>query len=379
MHIAMVSNYPPKGRPVSEYCFHLVEALRDLNEVSRITVLADSAQGEPAVETFGKVAVLRCWNFDSYLTLWKLLKTIGSIKPDVCWFNITLGSFGMTATNFPALLAPMILERLGMPTLVTLHNIVDLTDVNEIKFRGGKLAILGARIATWLLCRATLVCVLLSEYESVLREKYGASNVQVVPLGTLGLSVDCPNNSRAKQLLCFGIFGTHKKLETTLEAMRSLHTEDPTIKLIVVGGSNAHSPDYLRKLQERFGSLPNVEFRGYIPEDRVPDVFRESAAMIMSYRTIGGESATLVQAGMYSMPVLVSDLPLFRRKAEDGYALNFFDVNDPESIRAAILDLLRQDPGTLVRQGRQNFQAATAYPMSEVAQIYVDLIREILN
>lgn len=379
MLIAMVSNYPPMGRPVSEYCFYLVEALGNLDEINRITVLADSAAGEPASETFGKVTIRRCWDFDSYLTPWRLLKTIRSIKPDICWFNITLGSFGMSLTNFPALLTPIVLERvMRLPTLVTLHNIIDLTNVKEIGLRGGKLAILGTRIATWSLCQTSLVCVLLQEYEPILRRKYNAKNVQVVPLGILGQPINW-GASQTKRLLCFGIFGTHKRLETTLEAMRSVYSEDPEIKLSIVGGSNSHSPDYLAKLQHQFGSLPNVDFLGYIPENQFAGVFRDCTAVLMPYMTIGGESATLGQTGMYGKPVLVSDLPLFRQKEQEGYALNFIDINNPGSIKAAILALFRQDPEGLAEQGRQNFRAATTHPMSEVVQIYAALIQNILN
>jgi len=379
MYIAIVSNYPPAGRPVSEYCFHLVEALRGLGEISRITVLADSARGVPTSETFGKVTIRRCWDFNSYSTLPRLLATIKSIKPDVCWFNITLGSFGMSTANFPVLLAPVLLKRFArLPTIVTLHNIVDLTDVKEINLRGGKLAIFGAKAATWLLCRASLVCVLLPEYESILRGKYGVANVCVVPHGTLGRPVCYPNGG-AKQLLCFGIFGTHKKLEVTLAAMRLVHTQDSEIRLVVVGGSNAHSPDYLVQLQQRLGRLPNVDFIGYVPENCVPKVFAESAAVILPYATIGGESGTLVQAGMYARAILVSDLPFFRRKVGAGYYVNFFDPRDPVSISTAILDLLHEGPEVLAEQGLQNFRAATACSMSEVARIYFNLVEQLLS
>lgn len=191
MEIPLVSNYIPGGRPVSEYCYYLVEALKKIDEIVKITVLADVVQGEPSVTRDGKVTIWRCWEFDSPLTPWRVSKTVRSLNPDICWFNITLGSFGMTTANFAGLLSPLIVERLlGIPCLITLHNIVDLTDTRETKFRGGKLTILGARIATRILCKASLVSVLLPEYEPILRREYGAKNVKIVPLGTLGQPID---------------------------------------------------------------------------------------------------------------------------------------------------------------------------------------------
>jgi len=120
MKILLVSNFIPGGRPVSEYCYYLVEALRKIDEIAEITVLADIVQGKPPITRDGKVTIRRCWEFNSHLTPWRVAKTIRSLNPEICWFNITLGSFGMTTANFAGLLSPLIVERLlGIPCLIT--------------------------------------------------------------------------------------------------------------------------------------------------------------------------------------------------------------------------------------------------------------------
>ena len=372
MRIVLVSNWPRSGRPVSEYAYHLVQGLAEQDEIEEIFVLADTFNGVSEQIESGKVHVLRCWDYNSKLTLFKLIGKVRELKPDLCWFNTTLGSFGASTANLPALLTPIVLQTAGVHTLVTLHNIVELTKMDEIG-KTNRLVSLGAKLATWLLAQ-TPVCVLIPEYTAVLTEKYKARRVYTIPIGTLGkpcATVSVPDNHT---LLCFGIFGTHKKLEFLLEAMAQLEKEAPWVRLRIVGGSNSHNPSYLDKLMAAY-PLPNVEFVGYIPETEVLREFAQAMAVVMPYTTIGGESATLIQAGMYGKPVLISDLPFFRNRAED-YSLNFFS-NDPQSIKEAILRFTTHSKDEILRQGEKNLEAATRYSMADVCRMYFELIQNL--
>lgn len=132
MRIAMVSSWPRSGKPVCEYGYHLVRSLSLCDEVEEIVVLADTFNGESETIASKKVKIIRCWDYDSLFILPKLVRKIREIKPALCWFNVTLGNFGTSITNLPALSTPLALQILGIPTLVTLHNIVDMTKMDEI-------------------------------------------------------------------------------------------------------------------------------------------------------------------------------------------------------------------------------------------------------
>ena len=376
MRIAMVSNWPRSGRPVSEYAYHLVQGLAEHSQIEEITVLADTFPGATEQVKSGKVRVLRCWDYNSHLTLIKLVGKVRELKPDLCWFNTTLGSFGDSVANFPALLAPLALQEMGIPVLVTLHNLVELTKMDEIGNKG-KLTSKGAELATWFLTKVP-VCVLLQGYKDVLEKKYKAPRAFLVPIGTLGNpceEVVIPDN---ETLICFGIFGTHKKLPNLLDAMRELWEEAPSVRLRIVGGSNSHTPTYLDDLRRQYSGLPNVEFVGYVPEEEVPQQFAMAKALIMPYTTIGGASGTIVQAAMYGKPILVSDLPLFREMGKN-YTFHFFDYSSVANIKQSILDLVRRPIEELEKEGRRNWATATAADstMEAACRAYLEVIEEI--
>jgi glycosyltransferase involved in cell wall biosynthesis len=156
--------------------------------------------------------------------------------------------------------------------------------------------------------------------------------------------------------------------------MKLVQKVDPTICLWIAGGSNSHNPDYVSNIQAHYGDMANVKFVGYVEEKKVPEVFAQSSVVILTNQSVGGESGALVQAGMYGKPVICTDLPLFRRKCQEGYALELFDVNDPQSIANAVLSMFKNDKSLLQKLGEQNRVAATSVSMDRVAQMYVDLI-----
>jgi len=373
----MITNYTPSRNPVSEYAYYLAKAVAEDTRVSDLHVLADRLTGQPKNTRIGNITLIRCWDYDSLSIPVEITRAISTISIDYAWFNITLGSFGSSIANLTGLMTPLTLKRYGIRSIVTLHNLVDL--IGNVKYQGGALTLWGARLATKILCCTSLVCVLLPEYEEILRTRYHAKNVVCMPHGTLG---EVPPITQvngklpSKTLLSFGIYGTHKRLDTTLEAMKLVWELDPSICLWIAGGSNSHNPDYLSILQAKYGNLPNVRFVGYVEEAKVPDLFAQVDAVILTNQSVGGESGSLVQAGMYGKPVICTDLSLFRRKNQEGYVLDFFDVNNPLSIADAISSLFASDPLRLAEIGTQNREAATKHPMHKVAGMYVEqLIR----
>ncbi|MEX0895904.1 MAG: glycosyltransferase [Patescibacteria group bacterium] len=372
MKIAMVTNWTPQ-QPVAEYSFHLAEALGQYVE---LTIIADISTNHIS-ESSNKYEVMPVWQFDSHLTPLSIIQAVKGKGFDCIWFNITLGAFGHTTGNLAGLVTPLLLKLMGYPVVITLHNLVEGMDLNKVKFAGGKLTLYGAQLATKLLTVADLIFVLLPQYQSVLSIKYGAKNVKIVPHGLLGQPKIDLSMALPKTLLSFGIYGTHKKLETTLEAMRQVWQCDPEIKLVVVGGNNAHSPNYLENLQ-RGCDLPNVEFRGYVSEDDVEPTFHQASAVILTNSTTGGESGAMIQACMYGKPVLTTNLPLFRQKQDEGFILDCFDVEDPDSIAESILRLFGKSQEELGEIGLHNHGLVAANGMDKVVNTCLSQIEELL-
>src|SRR5216683_5727397 len=100
MKICLVATFPPSGRQLNEYAFHIARELQRDPQI-QLTILADEltdydfatdANGVPLrIEEQSDPSgfdVIRCWRFNHLGTPVRLLRAIRRIKPDVVWFNL---------------------------------------------------------------------------------------------------------------------------------------------------------------------------------------------------------------------------------------------------------------------------------------------------
>ena len=111
MKICLVATFPPSGRQLNEYAFHIARELQR-NPTINLTILADELSdyqfatdenGEPLssrpqAELPG-FNVIRCWKFNDLATPVRLLSTIRKLKPDVVWFNLVFSTFAHPGTS----------------------------------------------------------------------------------------------------------------------------------------------------------------------------------------------------------------------------------------------------------------------------------------
>src|SRR3981081_2354287 len=105
MKICLVTAFPPRGRQLNEYGFHLARELQR-NPFVDLTILADKfADYEWATDKDGKALhseqrelpnfdVVRCWESNRLLNPLTLAAAIRRLRPDVVWFNLVYSSFG---------------------------------------------------------------------------------------------------------------------------------------------------------------------------------------------------------------------------------------------------------------------------------------------
>ncbi len=237
MRICLVATFPPSGRQLNEYAFHIARELQR-NPTIDLIILADELSdyqfatdqnGEPLssrpqAELAG-FNVIRCWKFNDLATPIRLLRTIRKLKPDVVWFNLVFSTFATQerpVAAFAGLWAPALARALGFRTHVTLHHIIEHVDFASAGVRQERLFRLGSDMATRVLLMAHSVSVLLSGYQRTLIEKYSAQNVL---LGTHGVFEPRPippdfslRGNPDQRILAIGHWGTYKRLETLMEA-----------------------------------------------------------------------------------------------------------------------------------------------------------------
>src|SRR5580658_11351237 len=189
MRICLVATFPPSGRQLNEYAFHIArEIQRDSNveliiladELTDYEFATDGNGNSPKVHQMSELPgfnVIRCWKFGNLSTPMRLLSTIRKLKPDVVWYNLVFSSFATPENPFAAfagLSAPALTRAAGFFTHITLHHIIEHVDFAAAGVRLERLFRIGSNLSTRALLKANSVSVLLSRYHHTLRTKYSA-------------------------------------------------------------------------------------------------------------------------------------------------------------------------------------------------------------
>jgi glycosyltransferase involved in cell wall biosynthesis len=280
---------------------------------------------------------------------------------------------------------PLVCKLKGIPNIVLLHNILEKVDLGSAGFTSNKLkqklyGFIGSSL-TKLILQSDTVAVTIHNYVTILEEKYKAKNVQLIPHGTFEITEKQPEYSIPKgplQVMTFGKFGTYKKVEAMIEAVELVRASSGLdLEVVIAGTDNPNVPGYLAKVQEDYKHVPQVRFTGYVEEDEVPTLFNESAVVVFPYTSTTGSSGVLHQAGSYGKAVVMPDLgDLALLVKDEGYQGEFFEPTSVESLAKAIEAIVTNETYRITL-GKANYKAATAFPMSKIADMYLNTFQTI--
>ncbi len=341
MHLAIVSPYPPHITGIGQYGYHVSRILAQSGSFSRITVLTGTS-GEPfRSDPPGPIQVRSVWHpnrCDVGLRIKSFLEKTG---PDLVWFNLGASAFGRSPlANLSGFLSPEWVHRLGIPTVVMLHELPELSDLRALKAPGGPLAVYGATLLTRLAFRADVVCLTLRRYVEWLSRQIPRLPCVHIPIGAYH-QPELLEESVHPELLFFTTLAPYKGLELLLEAYASIKAEIPDLRLSVAGTEHARFPGYARMLRQTYQGLTGVRWLGQVPEGRVRDLFRQSQIVVLPYRASTGSSSVLFQSAMWGRPVVASDLPETRAVVEEnGLQVSFFKCGNVEDLVRSLKALI---------------------------------------
>ena len=390
MKICLVATFPPSGRQLNEYAFHIARELQR-NPHVELTILADElddygfatdANGEtlkaneqPELPGF---KVIRCWKFGSVTTPVRLLNIIRRLKPDVVWFNLVFSSFA-TPENpiaaFAGLSTPAITRACNFYTHVTLHHIIEIVDFAAAGVRWEKLFRMGTDVTTRALLRANSVSVLLPNYRKILINKYSVQNVLLGRHGTFASAPEPPDFSRRgnpeHRILAIGHWGTYKRLETLMEAFPMVLKEIPNARLIVAGANHHTKAGYWESIRDAQPPHLPIDFRGYVAEEDIPELFRTTSVLVLPYDSATGSSGPAHQACEYGVPIVGADIEDFRDMgADEDMSIRFYKVGDAAGLANQLITVLRS-PELQRSMGRQNFAAGLEMTIGSVVRNYL--------
>lgn len=382
MKIAFVSPYPPSMVTLNEYGYHLIRSFAGKPEVDNIYVLTNQLEEDASYSRYAMegIDIIPCWNFNSLTSSWNIIRKLRELQPDVVIMNLQFMTFG--EGKVPAalgLLTPWLCRLSGIPSIVILHNITETVKLDTIGMAGNRLKEkafrwIGEQLTRFIL-KADVVGLTISQYVDLIRTKYKARNVVLLPHGNFELPERSylPDVPEVINLMAFGKFGTYKKVEVMLDALQILEKRYPgqQFRATIAGTDNPNVKGYLDAVKERYSAMPNVEFTGYVPEEKVESIFKESTFVIFPYTTTTGSSGILHQAGSYARACILPKIDdLERVVEEEGYGGAYFETGNAESLADAVADLINH-PETRRRYEDMNYAAAKGLPMNELAQWYL--------
>jgi hypothetical protein len=142
--------------------------------------------------------------------------------------------------------------------------------------------------------------------------------------------------------------------------------------LIIAGTDHPKTPGYLKQIAEQCADQPQIKFTGYVAEEDVPALFQTSTLTAMPYHSSAGSSGIAHLACAYGVPMVASDLPDFRRLAEEeGLAMEYFEVGNAQALAERLLAIL-ENPEHQMEMALQNVSAALRMSMPEVVRQYLE-------
>ena len=394
MRICLVATFPPSGRQLNEYAFHIAKELNRYPDVELIILADELTNYEFATDEDGKPLkidpgaelpgfnVIRCWKFGSLSTPWRLLNTVRKLNPDVVWFNLVFSSFATPENPFAAfagLSVPAMVRAAGYYTHITLHHIIEHVDFAAAGVRQERLYRMGTDFATRALLRANSVSVLLPGYRHTLVSKYSANNVLLGTHGTFAAAPTPPDFSKRGnphlRILAIGHWGTYKRLETLMAAFPKVLEKIPNAKLVVAGANHHTRAGYWESIRDAQPPHLPIEFRGYVAEDEIPELFQSTSVLVLPYDSATGSSGPAHQACEYGVPIVCADIPDFRGMVTDeDMAVRFYRIGDADDLANQLIAIL-ESPALQHRMAQQNFAAGLEMTMTNVIANYLRWFR----
>ena len=377
MHLAIVSPFPPAITGIGQYGYHITRALAHSGSFSRVTVLAGSHINGEHPNHLGLTEIEYCWVPGQFNARQAIVSRLKRLNPDLVWFNLGASIFGKSPwKNVSGLLAPMFVRRMGFPTVVTLHELVELADLRALNAPGGSFALWGARLLTNIATRADMVCLTMSHYARWLTAR--GIDCMHIPIGAYH-EPKLLEESKTQELLFFTTLAPFKGLKLLLNAFSELRAEYSQLRLTIAGAEHTRFPEFTRDLKARFNGMHGVHWLGQVAEDDVMDLFRRAQIVVLPYAASTGSSSVLYQAATWGRPVVASDLREIQALAdENDLQVEFFRSGNVKSLRDAIRALLNSSAQRSA-QAEHNFISIQHARPEETCRRYIEAFNRALE
>jgi glycosyltransferase involved in cell wall biosynthesis len=145
----------------------------------------------------------------------------------------------------------------------------------------------------------------------------------------------------------------------------------PSARLIVAGSNHHTKPGYWESIRDAQPRDLPIEFRGYVPEEAIPELFQTTSVLVLPYDSATGSSGPAHQACEFGVPIVCSDIDDFKEMVTgEGIAVRFYAKGDPDDLAKQFIAVLQSHE--LMRQmAEHNFAVGLEMTMSSVVKNYL--------
>jgi len=285
---------------------------------------------------------------------------------------------------FRELLSVLFFWSARIPIVLTVHDI-------ESFDRFGRPESLSSRLRSRLMVSMAKSLIVHNTFaKSKIIEKFGslvASKINVVPSGDLDFlykSNVSKEQARAELgldpehqiILFFGQIKKVKGLDILIEAMKYIKSEN--VKLIVVGKVWKDDLFIYKSLAESNNVSDAIEWRSnYVKNEIVPLYFKSADVVVLPYKLIYN-SSVLLRSMDYGVPVVASNIPVFREIIDDNINALLFESEDSRSLANSILKVLNDEclAKSMIRNSMEYIK--TNNSRARIGQLMIDIYRNSL-
>lgn len=156
-----------------------------------------------------------------------------------------------------------------------------------------------------------------------------------------------------------------KNYAYTLDAFDTLWQQGEDVKLCLVGAIGWHSSDLIERIKTHPEYQKRLFLLSGLSDDDLDYCYKHAARLIFASHA-EGFGLPLVEALDRGLPVLASDIPVFREIGQEH--VSYFDLRDPDSLAQFITYGDKLDPASLSNWSWITWQESTAQLLSNVRQ-----------
>jgi glycogen(starch) synthase len=179
------------------------------------------------------------------------------------------------------------------------------------------------------------------------------------------------------RLLCIGRIVKEKGFDIALTALADVITLFPTIRLIITG--DGHEKEELWNLAEKLGIAKSVEFTGWIPPEKVPELINTVTAVIVPSRWEEPFGLVALQAAQMTRPVIAACSGGLSEIVEHKKTGLLFEKENVSSLSEQIIFLLK-NPELAIKMGEAaRTKASQQFAFANYVDSYDNLYKQLVN